>query len=225
MHWADPMSNPLIIFDFDGTLVNSEPGILKAIQLTVAELGLPEACVEQWRQMIGLPLQVQLTALLPEDRQAEVNHGVETYRQFYKEVGWSLCDPFPGIPALIEQLADDAQLAIASSKQRKSIRRILDPLPWGHHFTPIMTPTEVSAPKPDPESIHRILDHHQGHPDKTVMIGDTQYDVEMATRAGILGLGVSWGVHPHERLATAGAHHVFETPAALQAFLNDWIFE
>lgn len=205
----------LVIFDFDGTLINSEPGILASIKLTVEALALPQEAVEQWRQMIGIPLSVQLAKLLPLERQQEVEYGVETYRNFYRQVGISHSDPFAGIPELIDFLTPRTSLAIASSKGYEGLSRVLMGLDWLDYFDPIVSPASVTNPKPHPESIQLALQHYGLTPEQAVMIGDTEYDMEMAVRAGVPAWGAGWGVHDKERMLKAGASHWFADPGAL----------
>jgi phosphoglycolate phosphatase len=205
----------LVIFDFDGTLIDSEPGILESIKLTVEALALPQEAVEQWRQMIGIPLSVQLAKLLPLERQQEVEYGVETYRNFYRQVGIAHSNPFTGIPELIDFLTPRTSLAIASSKGYEGLSRVLTGLDWLDYFDPIISPASVVNPKPHPESIHLALQHYGLIPEQAVMIGDTEYDMEMAVRAGVPAWGAGWGVHDKKRILKAGASHWFADPGAL----------
>lgn len=210
----------LVVFDFDGTLINSEPGILESIKLTVDALGLPQETVEQWRQMIGIPLSVQLAKLLPPERQQEVEYGVETYRNFYRQVGIAHSNPFAGIPELIDFLTPRTALAIASSKGYEGLSRVLMSLDWLDYFDPIISPASVINPKPHPESILLALQHYGITPEQAVMIGDTEYDMEMAVRAGVPAWGAGWGVHDKERLIQAGASHWFAHPGDLLEHLR-----
>ncbi|MEN9221986.1 MAG: HAD family hydrolase [Thermostichus sp. BF3_bins_97] len=218
------MALQLLIFDFDGTLVDSEPGILEAIRHTVAALDLPEESVESWRQMIGIPLEKQLSALLPESAQARIPEGVEIYRRFYDAIRPHYSQPFPGILDLLADLAERIPLAIASSKRRESILPVLDQWGYGDLFEPIISPTEVTYPKPHPDSVERILAHHDLSPEHTILIGDTEYDIEMARRAGVGAWGVGWGIHPLERLHQAGAERGFRDVQTLhQALAELWV--
>lgn len=214
------MKPELVIFDFDGTLINSEPGIHRAIEMTVTAIGLPKSAVEQWRQMIGIPLEVQLSHLLPPERHPEIPDSVALYRQFYDQVGPQHSDPFPGIEEILEGLRSRLPLAIASSKRRETILRVLRQWQWQAWFNPVISPAEVIQPKPHPESLHKVLDQHGLQPHQAVMIGDSVYDMEMAQRAGVMAWGVTWGIHPQERLQAAGAEQVFSTPQQLWAQLQ-----
>ncbi len=215
------MGVQLIIFDFDGTLANSMPAIESAIRLTVAELGLPEHAISEWVDMIGLPLRTQLTQLLPPDRWDDLEKAVILYRRHYAQLEPQGIPPFSGVLDLIKLLDSRLPLAIASSKKRESILKVLEY--WGlqNQFQPIISPTEVTHPKPHPESIHQILNYYNVSANQTVMIGDTAYDIEMALRAGVEAWAVGWGVHSAERLQQAGAHQVFtQTQDLVTAFKN-----
>ncbi|MGF1576000.1 MAG: HAD family hydrolase [Cyanophyceae cyanobacterium] len=203
----------LVIFDFDGTLANSEPGITWVIEQVIAELDLPPTAVETWRQMIGIPLRTQLTHLLPETRQAELENWIERYRAISAEVEPHFA-PFEGMQAVVEHL-DQAgiPMAIASSRVSTGILKILAHWDWPVTFDPVISPTEVRQPKPHPESVERILAHYDQDPATALLIGDTSFDIEMACRAGISSWGVTWGVHSVQQLQTAGATRCFTTPA------------
>ncbi|MEN9203104.1 MAG: HAD family hydrolase [Thermostichus sp. DG_1_6_bins_120] len=215
------MAPKLLIFDFDGTLVNSEPGILEAIRHTVTALDLPPEAVESWREMIGIPLERQLSVLLPQHAQHRIPEGVEIYRRYYEDIRPQHSEPFPGILELLASLAGRIPLAIASSKQRESILPVLDQ--WGYRdlFEPIVSPAEVIHPKPHPDSVERILAYYNLAPAYTVLIGDTEYDMEMARRAGVGAWGVGWGIHPLERLYRAGAERGFQDVQALHQALTE----
>ncbi len=218
------MALKLLIFDFDGTLVDSEPGILETIRHTVAALDLPPEAVESWRQMIGIPLEKQLSALLPKHSQHRIPEGVEIYRRFYDTIRPLYSQPFPGILDLLADLADRIPLAIASSKRRESILPVLDQWGYGDLFKPIISPSEVTYPKPHPESVEHILAYHHLSPKHAVLIGDTEYDIEMARRAGVGAWGVGWGIHPLERLHQVGAERGFQDVQTLhQALAELWV--
>jgi len=211
----------LVSFDFDGTLVDSTAGILRCIRATVVELGLPPAAVEAWRQMIGLPLSVQLGRLLPPERASEVAAGVERYRAHYSRLPpEELGQPFAGVPALLDWLAARTRLAIATSKGRRGLEATLDVLGWQGRFDPIITPGEVTRPKPDPESLQRCLEHHHLAPAQAAYLGDARFDMEMAVAAGVAGWGAAWGLHDAATLTAAGARRCFATPAELLATLT-----
>ncbi|WP_218082557.1 HAD family hydrolase [Anthocerotibacter panamensis] len=196
---------PLVIFDFDGTLVDSTAGIVWAMEQTIQELGLPPAWVELWQEMIGLPLEVQACKLLAGEPEAAWTRLQETYRHFYHDAH---ALPFAGIEGLLAGLvASGARLAIASSKRKAGIMRLLTAREWTFPFEPIVTPDVVSRPKPDRESIEQILAHHGLPREQAIFIGDSIFDVQTAVHAQITACAVGWGVHSKADLLTAGADY------------------
>lgn len=210
------MNWQLVAFDFDGTLVDSEPGIVRCIERTVESLGLGPEVAAAWRELIGLPLAEQLKRILPPDRRGDVEAGVELYRSFYSQLSEEeMGRPFPGIPELLEVLRGRAKLAIATSKSERGVRRVLGHLGWERWFEPVVTPEAVAEPKPHPESLLRILAHHGAAPAHAVYVGDSRFDMEMAAAAGVAAYGVSWGVGARASLEAAGAARCFDAPGAL----------
>ncbi len=203
----------VVIFDFDGTLANSEAGIAEVIGQVIPAMDLPHTTAQVWRQLIGIPLREQIRRLLPAERQAEIDHWIQCYRAISAEVESGFA-PFEGMQAVVEHLhSQGIPMAIASSRQQVGILRILAQWNWPVRFDPVISPTEVAQPKPDPESVQRILAHYHQHPSQALLIGDTTFDIEMAQRAGIQSWGVSWGVHSVQQLQQAGASRCFNTPA------------
>lgn len=200
-----------VAFDLDGTLTDSVGGIEQAMALTCTELGLPAEAQAQWRDMIGLPLQVQFERILPHD----VARGVAVYRRFHAELGLGKAKAFPRMGEILQSLAPHVRLAIASSKSSVAIAEVLRHLGWDFLFDPVISPLEVTRPKPHPESLQRILSAHGTMPSEALYIGDSEFDMRMAVAAGVEGWGVAWGVHAAERLREAGAVRVFSTPQEL----------
>lgn len=210
------MNWQLVAFDFDGTLVDSEPGIVRCIQRTVEALRLGPEAAAAWRELIGIPLSEQLRRILPPHRRGDVELGVELYRSLYAQLAdGERGRPFPGIPELLGALSGRAKLAIATSKSERGVRRVLRALGWERWFDPVVTPEGVSEPKPHPESLLRILAHHGAAPERAVYVGDSRFDMEMAAAAGVAAFGVSWGVHAPAALEAAGASRCFASPGAL----------
>ncbi|WP_287128445.1 HAD family hydrolase [Candidatus Cyanaurora vandensis] len=211
---------PLVIFDFDGTLMDTEAGIVWAMGQTVQTLDLPPTLKETWRGMIGLSLETQAQLLLPNATAAERIALQTTYRDFYGQVLTQAPTPFPGAEALLlELIGAGLKLAIASSKRQWAILKILDQLGWTVPIAPIITPTEVARPKPDPESVQRILTYHELPATAAILVGDAIFDMQTARNAGIHACGVGWGVHTKTELLAHGADHWVADFAALGRLL------
>jgi phosphoglycolate phosphatase len=212
----------LLVCDFDGTLVDSERGIVYCIEQCVPALGLPPAAVAEWRSMIGVPLTGQLARLLPPERRGEVDAAVEVYRSFWRQLSpEDLGRPFPGVEELLHGAAGRMKLAIATSKGRRGLMTQVVGLGWDALFDPIITCDDVTHPKPHPESLLRACAHHGLEPAAAVLLGDSRFDIEMAVRAGVPGWGATWGMDSREGLVAAGATRLFDSPAAVAAALAE----
>jgi phosphoglycolate phosphatase len=215
------MTPTLLVFDFDGTLVDSERGIVRCIEQCVAALGLPPTAVGAWRDLIGVPLAVQLARLLPPARHGEIAAGVELYRSFWAQLpAEDRGRPFPGVEELLRGLHGRVPLAIATSKGRGGVLTQISAAGWDGLFAPVVTPEDVVAPKPDPESLLRVCAHHGVAPAAAAYLGDSRFDMEMAVRAGVAGWGAAWGLHGRRALLAAGAARCFDGPAEVGAAIT-----
>ncbi|MBC7880130.1 MAG: HAD family hydrolase [Anaerolineae bacterium] len=218
------MATRLIVFDLDGTLVDSEQGIVSAMALTVSALGLPAETVERWRRLIGVPLREQMALILPTDRLAEAPTVVETYRVLYREIMLDNSQPFPGVDDLLRELhAQGDILAICSGKRGPSIREVLAHVGWTQIFPVVISPDDVKRGKPDPESMVVALDKTGFQPNQAIMIGDTHFDIEMANRAGVTSCAVTWGTHSRQELAIADPRFWVDSVAELKTLLGQWL--
>jgi phosphoglycolate phosphatase len=217
------MASRLIVFDLDGTLIDSEQGIVSAMAQTVSALGLPEKTVEIWRRLIGVPLREQMALILPIDRLAEAPTVVETYRVLYRKIMLETSKPFPGVDALLRELhAQGDTLAICSGKRGASIREVITHIGWTALFTAVVCPDNVQRGKPDPESMAVALYKTGFQPNQAIMIGDTHFDIEMANRAGVASCAVTWGTHGRSELASASPRYWANSVAELTTLLAQW---
>jgi phosphoglycolate phosphatase len=217
------MASRLIVFDLDGTLIDSEQGIVSAMAQTVSALGLPEKTVEIWRRLIGVPLREQMALILPIDRLAEAPTVVETYRVLYRKIMLETSKPFPGVDALLRELhAQGDTLAICSGKRGASIREVITHIGWTALFTAVVCPDDVQRGKPDPESMAVALYKTGFQPNQAIMIGDTHFDIEMANRAGVASCAVTWGTHGRSELASASPRYWANSVAELTTLLAQW---
>ncbi|MBD2099812.1 HAD family hydrolase [Leptolyngbya sp. FACHB-261] len=198
----------LLIFDFDGTLVDSEAGIVAAIAQTVRAMGFPETMIEQWRNLIGIPLTDQLRLLLDEGDYERIPAIVAYYREVYNANVLEQTQPIPGMGALLAEVeAAGLRMVIASSKRGGSIELILEHLAWRHYFGAIFSPDVLTHYKPHPESVERALAQFGLPAEAALLIGDTTFDLEMAQAGGVRSCAVTWGVHSREQLASASPNY------------------
>lgn len=191
----------LLIFDWDGTVMDSVARIVNSFQASIVELDLPPRTDQEIRVIIGLGLEQAIEQLYPQEysprfAQRLINH----YREHFFSPTAVATPLFPDAEQVLNQLADDGyQLAVATGKSRRGLNEAL--IQTG--LRPLFGATrcaEETFSKPNPLMLQEILDELAVPVREAVMIGDTDFDLQMATNAGMAGVAVSYGVHDRERL-------------------------
>lgn len=189
----------LIIFDWDGTLMDSAATIVDCIQAACAELGLAIPSRDAASHIIGLGLQDALTRLLPELPIERYPHLVESYRRCYLSQDAEI-PLFPGAAELVADLyARGHLLAVATGKARRGLERAFRHSGLGAYFHASRTADETFS-KPHPAMIEELLEQLQVPAERALMVGDTSHDLQMARNAGIAALAAGYGAHPAESL-------------------------
>ena len=214
----------LVIFDCDGTLVDSQNAIFATMEHAFSSLGLAVPPRPEVLGIIGLSLPEAFAALAPGESPATQAELANVYRSGFQHVraASSGHDPlFPGAREMITALAarSDIVLGVATGKSRRGVVRLLDREGWHGHFLTIQTADDHPS-KPHPSMIIRAMAEADTEPHRTVMIGDTTFDIEMARNAGVGAIGVGWGYHAPELLQRAGAHAMAATCDALIATIE-----
>lgn len=213
----------LIVFDYDGTLVDSQHGILQAMTACFTAQGLVPPNAAAVRQVIGLSLESAVARLLPDSRDTGlVARVADKYRQAFLALRSApdYHEPlFPGVRETLVSLdKDGVRLGIATGKARRGLNASLERHRLGHHFVTLQT-VDTAPGKPDPEMLYLAMAEAGAAPGETVMIGDTSYDMTMAANAGVPAVGVSWGYHDPEELRRSGAAAIAEDFANLPGTL------
>jgi phosphoglycolate phosphatase len=214
----------LCVFDCDGTMVDSQHGIILSMTTAFQGFGWPDPDAEAVRRIVGLPL-VEAVGRLAPVRDVHAHETVaELYKQAFQAVrrdGRLVESLYPGVAAALEALdAAGWLLGVATGKSRRGLELTLAHHGLGHHFVTLQT-ADSARGKPDPDMLEKAMADAGAAPETTVMIGDTTFDMHMAANAGVLGIGVSWGYHPVDDLRSAGARLVLETCDALPAAVSD----
>ena len=204
----------LWLFDLDGTLIDSAPGIHASIDHALAALGRPPLPVAQLPHWIGPPLRQSFAAVCADA--AEVERAVDAYRAHYAAHGWAEHRVYPGIPELLRQLAaQGARLALVTSKVERYARQIVQAASWGQGFDAVYGAGAASAHSEKAAQIARALQDFAVPARAAVMVGDRSYDIAGARANGVRGIGVLWGYGAREELAGAGADTLAARPADL----------
>ncbi len=209
----------LIVFDWDGTLMDSAAAIVRAMQAASVDLGLAPPSDARARHVIGLGLSDALHHAVPDLPAEAYPRMVERYRHHYLSSDHELT-LFDGTVELIADLHDRGHLlAVATGKSRKGLDRALGFSGLGRYFHATRCADECFS-KPHPAMLHELMDELGVMADTCLMIGDTTHDLLMAKNAGVAGLAVSFGAHPVEQLEAEAPLACIHTPAELRAWLE-----
>jgi phosphoglycolate phosphatase len=204
----------LVLFDLDGTLVDSQATIVTCAQAAFAAAGLPAPEAEAVRRIVGLSLVQAMSVLLGRDDALLASRIAEHYREAFVEhrARPDFDEPlFPGVVEVLEWLAArDLALGIATGKGMRGLQAVLEHHGLGRYFVTLQT-ADLHPSKPHPSMVEAGMRETGFGPDATIVVGDTSYDIAMARSAGARGIGVAWGNHPRAELEAAGAAHILES--------------
>lgn len=204
----------LVIFDCDGTIVDSQHMIVAAMDSAFSANALTPLPRARTLSIVGLSLHHAIARLLPEHDTGVVNRVAEAYKTAFFQLRQDPTQhepPYPGAIEIITTLATrlDIVLGLATGKSRRGVDAIFERLGLHPHFVTIQT-ADGHPSKPHPSMIRAAIAETGATASETVMIGDTTFDIEMAKNAEVAGLGVSWGYHPVADLQLAGAHEIVD---------------
>jgi len=213
----------LAIFDCDGTLVDSGATITAALKASFELNDIPVPPPNVSQRVIGLSLTEAMAALLPERDREQHLRLAEDYKQAFMSLraAGQVEEPlFDGVLDLLDALEHDGWLlAVATGKSDRGLKHCLEQHDIHARFVSLQT-ADRHPSKPHPSMVEAALEASGGDPARTVVIGDTAYDMEMAMNAGVRAIGVSWGYHDSEELLEAGAEAVADTIDELRALLE-----
>jgi len=214
----------LVIFDCDGTLVDSQAMITASLSRAFETESLPPPPRAEMLSIVGLSLINAMRQLAPHADEAKQ----EALADAYKAAFWAFRDAktheeplFPGAKAVLDALHAHERilLGIATGKSRRGVDILLQNHGLEGRFVSIQT-ADSAPSKPDPAMILQAMDEAGIGPENTVMIGDATYDLDMANHAGVKGIGVAWGFHPVARLEACGPVSILQEFNELHAVLE-----
>ena len=207
-----------VLFDLDGTLTDSAPGIVASVEYALERMGRG-ALPEEWKRLyVGPPLLdsfQRLNGMTPD----EALEGVRFFRERYSRVGWQENRVYPGVPALLRTLkARGVYLAVATAKPVAFAHQVLEHFGLAPYFDRICAAPMDESGLPKEELIRRALPEGAV---RAAMVGDRMYDMEGARRAGVDGIGVMYGYGARDELDKAGARHICATVGDLAELLYE----
>ena len=190
----------LIIFDWDGTLSNSVTRIVESMHHAIAQMGWPARQDNEIANIIGLGLPEALRILYPEIETADLEQMRVSYSQQFIN-GYDSPSPlYEGVEESLQQLLGSGyMLAVATGKSRRGMERIFRDTDWQQYFAAFRCADETRS-KPHPLMLHELMQELTVPVDQVLMVGDSEYDLEMAANAGVDSAAVSYGVHGLDRL-------------------------
>ncbi len=204
----------LVIFDCDGTIVDSQAGIVLSMEHAFKALRMTPPTRAATLSVVGLSLPEAFSVLAPEAEYETRVELAERYKSAFRDLD---CDPseceylFPVIKDVIAELSkrEGVALGIATGKSRRGVDRLIDKEGWHGCFATIQTADDHPS-KPHPSMIDAAMAETGADKAATIMIGDTTYDMDMARAAGVGAIGVTWGYHHADELAESEPHRIID---------------
>ncbi len=214
----------LIVFDCDGTLVDSQHAIVEAMSIAFRNHDIVPPTAQATRRTVGLPIGEAISRLLPDGEEGRLDDVVA----HYKEAAYILRQQpeheeplYPGVTEVLESLlAKGFQLGVATGKSRRGLQATLERHALSDHFVTLKTADDGPG-KPNPDILQDAMSETGAAPETTVVIGDTTFDILMAVRARARAIGVAWGYHTPEELTATGAVHIAQSFTDLPSVIAD----
>jgi phosphoglycolate phosphatase len=205
----------LIIFDWDGTLINSIDWIVTCLQTAAIQCGYDVPGAQAAKDVIGLSIRNACSELFPKADQATLTQLTNSYQETYLTWDIGRKDLFPGVYAMLVELKQTGyQLAVATGKTRAGLQHALQATDTEELFS-ITRCSDETASKPDPLMLHQIIRHTQAAHERSLMVGDSVHDLQMANNAQISSIAVTSGAHPKDILQQYHPLLCLQQPAEL----------
>ena len=206
----------LVIFDLDGTLLNSIADLGNSCNYALNQLGYSGHALSTYNFMVGNGVRKLLERAEPDADSATIDKLLEIFRNHYDEHCTDLTEPYPGIPELLKKLTDaGVAVAVTSNKYQSAVSRIIAHYFPDIPFVAVLGQEEGRPTKPDPSIVFAALNLHPTPKADTLYVGDSAVDIEPARRACIESVGVSWGFRPVSELRRAYADNIVNSPAQI----------
>lgn len=214
----------LVIFDLDGTLLNTLADLAASTNQALRLHGFPEHATDAYKLFVGNGIHKLFERALPEGAKTEANvqRIREAFLAYYDVHNTDLSRPYPGIPELLQELQQGgATLAVASNKYQRATTKLIAHYFPEIRFAAVLGQREGVPSKPDPTVVHEILASTGVPAHQTWYVGDSGVDMETARRSGVRAGGVTWGFRPRTELAEAGAEYIADTPEQLGRWIEE----
>ncbi|MBP3715441.1 MAG: HAD family hydrolase [Phocaeicola sp.] len=212
----------LIIFDLDGTLLNTIADLASATNHALAANGYPQHGTEEYRFFVGNGINKLFERALPDGEKTETNvlRIRQSFIPYYDVHCADLTRPYPGIPELLNTLQQKGiQIAVASNKYQRATGKLIPHFFPDIRFTAILGQREGIPRKPDPQIVHEIIKLAGVQPEDVLYVGDSNVDMQTALHAKVDGIGVTWGFRPRTELEEGHPYAIIDKASDLLAYI------
>lgn len=209
----------LVIFDLDGTLLNTIADLAHSTNYALNKLGYPTHEIEKYNFMVGNGIDKLFERALPEEEKSKENV-LRVRKEFVPYYDIHNADdsrPYPGIPELLSYLQDaGVQIAVASNKYQAATQKLVDHYFPEIHFTAVLGQREGVKVKPDPIIVSDILEIAKVAKEEALYVGDSSVDMQTAANAGVTACGVTWGFRPRTELEEFNPSYIADTAGEIK---------
>lgn len=211
----------LLVFDLDGTLVDSVKDIADAVNYSLRLMKKPEFATECYYKMVGNGMEVLCRRALPNGTEDEVKTLISLYKERYINNCCNSTKAYDGIKELLQLLkSNGVKLAVLSNKPQQQTDEVVSKLLGKDLFWKIIGKNEKFAAKPEPDSLNYLIDCANVERSEVCHIGDSGVDMELGKRAGVDTIGVEWGFRDRKELEDAGAVYIVKNPTELKQVID-----
>lgn len=210
----------LVVFDLDGTLLNTIADLGNACNYALKEMGYSPHPLTAYNYMVGNGVRRLMERAEPDATPDTIDMLLGKFREYYDEHCTDLTRPYPGIPELLAELQDKGvAVAVTSNKYQFAVNRVISHYFGDITFAAILGEVPDRPKKPDPSIVFEALNIHPTPKREVLYVGDSAVDIETARRACIESVGVTWGFRPVSELRSAYADHIVSDPSEILKYV------
>lgn len=213
------MKYKAILFDCDGTLLNTITDLTNAVNFSLQSVGLPKQTEEDTLKMVGKGIKVLVEKALGEENNSLFPKAFSAFSSYYNEHYCDYTTPYAGISETLKTLKDNGYKLFVISNKKSVFLKKLYHLYFADTIVFALGETEGLRPKPEPDMVEYVLNTYALRKEEVVYVGDSRVDIETATRAGIDGIFVTWGFDDKDTLLKNGAKILIDAPRQLVGFV------
>lgn len=212
----------LVIFDLDGTILNTIADLGNACNYALRMMGYSEHALSTYNYMVGNGVRKLVERAVPDADEETINRLLDIFREYYDQHCTDQTVPYPGIPELLKDLTDRGiAIGVTSNKYEAAVKKIVTHFFPDIPFVALLGQVEERPTKPDPSVVFTLLNEYPTPKREILYVGDSAVDMETARRACIDSVGVTWGFRPVSELRKAYADHIVNKPSEILRLVEE----